>query len=267
MLYILLCFFMLFSGLAVLFYYLQGATHASRRGSDMYSFRRVLLLVAAVLPSASAQSVCQTGWTQAPSTSDWGSKCYREFGPTGRSMLRPHGSDPISGGYTPLACEAACKNDSATGRMLCLTSEAEMTFVVKQAYMTGWVGYTQNSSRSDYAEPAGGWGWECASTYVPTWGVDRDGIQQPDNVGMAQEGMVSCAVLFGDSTVSDQSCIEGDGIASIWARRALLTPTPRSFAQALTTHPAAQTPACVRTTRRHQPPPPAWTGASRPVAS
>ena len=233
---------MLFSGLAVLFYYLQGATHASRRGSDMYSFRRVLLLVAAVLPSASAQSVCQTGWTQAPSTSDWGSKCYREFGPTGRSMLRPHGSDPISGGYTPLACEAACKNDSATGRMLCLTSEAEMTFVVKQAYMTGWVGYTQNSSRSDYAEPAGGWGWECASTYVPTWGVDRDGIQQPDNVGMAQEGMVSCAVLFGDSTVSDQSCLEGDGIVSSWARRALPIPTPRSFAQALTTHPMLRRP-------------------------
>ena len=233
----------------------------------MWSFPGVLLLVAAVLPSALAQSVCQTGWTQAPSSSDWGSKCYREFGPTASGNMRLHGSDPISGGLTPLACEAACKNDSATGRMLCLASEAEMNFVTKQAYMTGWVAYTQNSSRSDYAEPAGGWGWDCASTYVPTWGMDSGGHQQPDNSGMAQEGMVSCAVLFGDSTVSDQSCIEGDGIASIWARRALLTPTPRSFAQALTTHPAAQTPACVRTTRRHQPPPPAWTGASRPVAS
>ena len=236
--------------------------------ADMRSYRGVLLL--AVLPSASAQSVCQTGWTQAPSSSDWGNKCYREFGPTSPSNIRPHGSDPLSGGYTRLGCEAACKNDSATGRMLCLASEAEMTFVTKQAYMTGWVAYTQNSSRSDYAEPAGGWGWECASTYVPTWGLDRGRHQQPDDNGMVQgvaADMVSCAVLFGDSTISDQNCLEGDGILSPWARRALPIPTPRSFAQALTTHPAAQTPACVRTTRRHQPPPPAWTGASRPTAS
>ena len=233
----------------------------------MYSFRGALLLVAAVLPSASAQSVCQTGWTQAPPSSDWGNKCYREFGPTASGNMRLHGSDPISGGLTPLACEAACKNDSATGRMLCLASEAEMNFVTKQAYMTGWVAYTQNSSRSDYAEPAGGWGWECGSTYVPPWSPAELGNQgDPDDRG-DNGADVSCAMLRRDGTVEDRSCQEGD-VTSFWSNSALLGPfltALRPCADCPLT--AAQWPASARTTRRHQPPPPAWTGASRPVAS
>ena len=190
----------------------------------MYSFRGALLLAAAVLPSASAQSVCQTGWTQAPSTSDWGSKCYRELGPT----AAPGGSEPITGGYLPSGCKAACKNESATARMLCLASEAENNFVTKQAYMDGWVAFTQNSSRSDYAEPADGWGWECGSTYVPTWDVN-----EPNNRGRVS-GDASCAVLLSDSTVTDKSCLEGDGG---WSRSALLGPYSRCCAHALTTRP------------------------------
>ena len=85
----------------------------------------VLLVVAALLPWASAQSVCQTGWTQAPSSSDWGSKCYRELGPPER--------DPeaiiIAGGYNYSACSVACKAESGTARMLCLASDAEAHFV------------------------------------------------------------------------------------------------------------------------------------------
>ena len=188
------------------FYHLQGAEFvnpnylvvATNSGipvaADMYSFRGVLLLVAAVLPSASAQSVCQTGWTQAPPSSDWGNKCYREFGPVGPSNVREGGSDPSSGGYTRLGCDAACKNDSATGRMLCLASEAEMTFVAKQAYMKGRVAFTQDSSRLDYAEPAGGWGWECGSTYVPSWSIDGDNGVQPSNTGEG-DGFVACAKM------------------------------------------------------------------------
>ena len=71
----------------------------------MFSFPGVLLLVAAVLASASAQSVCQTGWTQAPSTSDWGSKCYRELGPPERYAH----ATPTVGGYNHSACNVACR--------------------------------------------------------------------------------------------------------------------------------------------------------------
>ena len=224
----------------------------------------VLLLVAAVLASASAQSVCQTGWTQAPPTSNWGSKCYRELGPP----IRNPDATPTVGGYNHSACNVACEAESATARILCLASDAETSFVTKQAYMNGWVAYTQNSSRLDYAEPAGGWGWDCASTYVPTW-TTWDSSQfavQPDNGGNRGED-VSCGFLS-KTGMEDLSCQEGDGTLSSWSRSALLNPTPRAFThQALTTHPDAQNLACARTTRRHQPPPPAWTGASRPVAS
>ena len=188
----------------------------------------VLLVVAAVLPWASAQSVCQTGWTQAPNSSDWGSKCYRELGPPER--------DPeaiiTAGGYNYSSCSVACKAESGTARMLCLASDAEAHFVTKQAYMKGWVGYAQNASRSDYAEPAGGWGWECGSAYTPAWSgsIHGDGptgeeSAQPDDAGEFGED-VSCGFLTKDG-LEDLSCLEGDGILSVWSRRVLLNPTPR----------------------------------------
>lgn len=225
----------------------------------------VLLVVAAVLPSAWAQSVCQTGWTQSPSSSDWGSKCYRELGPPERDPE----ATPTAGGYNYSACSAACKAESGTARMLCLASDAEADFVTKQAYMMGWVGYTQNASHSDYAEPAGGWGWECGSAYTPAWSSsawssEGEARPQPDDAGQFGED-VSCGFLKRRG-MEDLSCLEGDGILTFWSRRVLLNPTPRSFAQALTAHPVAQEPACARTIRS-QPPRPAWTGASRPTAS
>ena len=198
----------------------------------MRSSRGVLLLATAVLPSASAQSVCQTGWTQAPSSSDWGSKCYRAFGPTA-----PIHSVPLSTGYNHSGCKAACKNDSTTGtgRMLCLASEAEMTFVAKQAYMKGRVAFTQDSSRLDYAEPAGGWGWECGSTYVPSWSIDGDNGVQPSNTGEG-DGFVACAKMTHAGTMQDRSCSEGDD-TTYWSNRALLGPLSRCRTHALTTHP------------------------------
>ena len=185
----------------------------------MCSFRSVLILAAAVLPSASAQSLCQTGWTQAPNSSEaWTSKCYREFGITSGPK-----ADPSSGGYNHSGCKAECKAQSATARMLCLTSDAEANFVAKQAYMDGWVAYTQNTSSSDYAEPAGGWSWECGSTYVPTWGVDPwQGISQPDNMGDNFGEDVSCALFVLDGRLADYGCREGDGTLNHWSRGALL---------------------------------------------
>ena len=186
----------------------------------------VLLLVAAVLPSASAQSVCQTGWTQAPNSSDWGSKCYRELGPPERDP----NAVPTAGGYNYSACSIACKAESGTARMLCLASDAEANFVTKQAYMDGWVGYSQNASRSDYAEPAGGWGWECGSAYTPAWSSSADGLAgqltpQPDDAGYFSED-VSCGLLKKDG-MEDLSCLEGDGFLTSWSRRVLLNPNPR----------------------------------------
>ena len=193
----------------------------------MCSFRSVLILAAAVLPSASAQSLCQTGWTQAPSSSEaWTSKCYREFGITSDPK-----SDPSSGGYNHSGCKAECKAQSATARMLCLTSDAEANFVAKQAYMDGWVAYTQNTSSSDYEEPAGGWGWECGSTYVPTWGADHwSGKSQPDDMGDNYDEDVSCALLGLDGMLMDYSCSEGDGVPNHWSRGALLGLDPRCCA-------------------------------------
>ena len=233
----------------------------------MRSFRGILLLVAAVLPSASAQSVCQTGWTQAPSNSDaWSNKCYRNIGPTvGRSsVMWP------KLGYNHSNCKAACKNVSATARLLCPASEAETNFVTKQAHMRGWVAYTQDTSSPDYAEPAGGWGWECGSTYVPAWAPQEDEYAsdaQPNDQGEAVWVDVSCAILRRDGFAEDRSCQEGDD-TTMWSNSALLGPLSRCRAPS-THHPptAAQCPASARTTRRHQPPPTAWTGASRPVAS
>ena len=190
----------------------------------MSGCRSVLLLVAAAFPSASAVSVCQSGWTQAPASSDWGNKCYREFGPTAGSR-DPYKAETVTGGYTPAQCTAACKSESATGRMLCLASEAETSFVTKQAYMDGWVAYTQDTSAPDYAEPAGGWGWECGSSYVPTWGLDGSGSgpdQEPNDMANFDLN-VSCAFLMSDGTISDQSCLEGDGIQVFWSRSALLS--------------------------------------------
>ena len=193
----------------------------------MCSFRSVLILATAVLPSASAQSVCQTGWTQGPSTSDWGNKCYREVGITTGPM-----GDARSGGYNQSACKAECKSHSATARMLCLTSASEANFVSKQAHMDGWVAYTQDTSSSDYAEPAGGWGWECGSTYVPTWGIDKwSGIPQPDNMGDNYDEDVSCAVLGLDGMLMDFSCRVGDGRINHYSRGAQLGLDPRCYAQ------------------------------------
>ena len=178
----------------------------------------VLLVVAAVLPWASALSVCQTGWTQAPNSSDWGSKCYRELGPPER--------DPeaiiTAGGYNYSSCSVACKAESGTARMLCLASDAEANFVTKQAYMVGWVGYAQNASRSDYAEPAGGWGWECGSEYTPAWSSfawssEGEARSQPDDAGGVGED-VSCGFLKRRG-MEDLSCLEGDGILTVWSRR------------------------------------------------
>ena len=179
--------------------------------------RVLLVVVAAVLPWASAQSVCQTGWTQAPSSSDWGSKCYRELGPPERD---PNGV-VTAGGYNYSACSIACKAESGTARMLCLASDAEANFVTKQAYMDGWVGYSQNASRSDYSEPAGGWGWECGSAYTPAWSSSADAedgnVPQPDDAGYFGED-VSCGLLKKDG-MEDLSCLEGDGILTVWSRR------------------------------------------------
>ena len=212
--------------------------------------RSVLLLVAAVLPSASAQSVCQTGWTQSPNSSDWGNKCYREYGPPKRD---PEGMIicPDGCGYTYGGCKAHCKNESATARILCPASQVEMDFVTNQAYLDGWVAYTQNTSSSDYAEPAGGWGWECGSTYEPLWELaDDGGVKEPNGRGTMLED-VSCAVLERGGKVverqelpgrlKDQSCLEGNGDAGDWpSHRALLGPNPRCCARththALTTH-------------------------------
>ena len=199
--------------------------------------RSVLLLVAAVLPSASAQSVCQTGWTQSPNSSDWGNKCYREYGPPKRD---PEGMIicPDGCGYTYGGCKAHCKNESATARVLCPASQVEMDFVAKQAFLDGWVAYTQNTSSSDYDEPAGGWGWECGSTYVPLWELHDDGsVRQPDGQGSMTED-VSCAVSKGNR-LDDRSCLEGDGDAGDWpSYSALPGPNPRCCARthALTTH-------------------------------
>ena len=176
----------------------------------------VLLVVAAVLPWASALSVCQTGWTQAPSSSNWGSKCYRELGPPERDPE----AIPTAGGYNYSACSIACKAESGTARMLCLASDAEANFVTKQAYMDGWVGYSQNASRSDYSEPAGGWGWECGSAYTPKWSSlawsDGQFRPQPDDTGSL--GDASCGFLTKDG-MEDLSCLEGDGIITGWSRR------------------------------------------------
>ena len=230
----------------------------------MCSFRSVLILAAAVLPSVSAQSLCQTGWTQAPNSSEaWSSKCYRNIGPTiGRgTVMWP------KFGFNHSNCKAECKNASATARLLCSASEAENNFVSKQAYMRGWVAFTQDDSRPDYEEPAGGWGWECGSTYVPPWSPAELGNQgDPDDRG-DNGADVSCAMLRRDGTVEDRSCQEGD-VTSFWSNSALLGPfltALRPCADCPLT--AAQWPASARTTRRHQPPPPAWTGASRLTAS
>ena len=188
----------------------------------MRSFRGILLLVAAVLPSASAQSVCQTGWTQAPSSSDaWSNKCYRNIGPTvdESAVMWP------KLGYNHSNCKAACKNDSATARLLCPASEAETNFVTKQAHMKGWVALTQDSASPDYAEPAGGWGWECGSTYVPPWAPQENTFTsdaEPDNQGdMGAD--VSCAYLRRDGFMEDRSCQEGDD-TTMWTNGALLGP-------------------------------------------
>ena len=195
----------------------------------MRIFRSVLLVVAAVLPIASAENrgVCQTGWTQAPSSSDWGHKCYREFGHTASPL-----GEPTTGGYNHSDCKALCKAQSTTSRMLCLASTSEANFVAKQAHMDGWVAYTQDSSRSDYTEPAGGWGWECGSMYTPTWGYDGsyNGNPQPDNMGDDYDEDVSCAILVLDGTMRDYSCREGDGVVNFWSFGALLSLAPHCSA-------------------------------------
>ena len=192
------------------------------------------MLAVAVLPAVLAQSVCQTGWTQAPPNSDWGDKCYREFGPTAT-----RGSISLSVGYNHFACQAACKNESATARMLCLMSGAETSFVTKQAHMKGWVAFTQDSSRSDYVEPAGGWGWECGSTYVPAWAPQEDDAdsQEPNDWGGGggDSGVgASCAALRRDGFMEDMTCQEGDATAP---NSALLVPLSRCYTHVLTTHP------------------------------
>ena len=191
------------------------------------------MLAVAVLPAVLAQSVCQTGWTQAPPNSDWGDKCYREFGPTA-TISMTWGSLSLSVGYNHSACQAACKNESATARMLCLMSGAETSFVTKQAHMNGWVAFTQDSSRSDYVEPAGGWGWECGSTYVPAWAPEED---EPNDRTLDGDPVdVSCAALRRDGFMEDMSCQEGDE-TTLYSTRALLGPLSRCCAHVLTTHP------------------------------
>ena len=175
---------------------------------------------------------------------------------------------PLMPGYNHTACKAKCSAESTTARMLCLMSEAENNFVTRQAHMKGFVAYTQNTSSSDYAEPAGGWGWECGSTYVPAWSPEDEGDRaEPDNSG--DGGDVSCAMLRAESdgTIKDASCQEG-GEDSFWSNGALLGPCITVLCPC-TDYPltAAQWHACARMTRRHPPPPPAWTGASRPTAS
>ena len=141
-------------------------------------------------------------------------------------------------GYNHSGCKAACSANTATARMLCLASVAENNFVSKQANMKGWIAFTQNHSRSDYAEPAGGWGWECGSAFVPTWTPafpELGDEAEPNNKGESGTD-VSCALLRRDGTVHDRSCGEG-GVETFWDHSALLGPLSRCRAQALTNHP------------------------------
>ena len=170
-------------------------------------------LVLVALTAASAQTACSPGWTQAPPTSTWGDKCYKEFGP---HTSLAHGN-PIAGGHNYTSCKEACKSEVATGKPLCATSSAEIAFVAGSSNMEGWIGYTQSTAASDYSEPAGGWGWEgCSSTFVPTWYTDPYGGQQePDNSGNGQSEGVSCSLLYDDQTLRDYPCDSGN---ALWAQ-------------------------------------------------
>ena len=172
----------------------------------------VVLLLA--MPAAVAQTACLPGWTQAPSSSSWGDKCYKEFGPSADAR----DGMPTTGGHNHSECRQVCRSQSTTGRLLCATSSSEIAYVAGSAYMEGWTGYTQDTTASDYAEPAGGWRWEgCVSTYQPTWYQYSSGSRQtPDDTGNGMTSDVSCTILFADQTINDYAC--GDGTGSAWSR-------------------------------------------------
>ena len=181
-----------------------------------------MLIAASVLPMTSAQSVCQPGWTQTPASSAWGQKCYKEFGPTAEPM--GNANDVCDCGYNYAECKAHCAGQSASARVMCPASKAEITFVSNQAHVGGWIAYTQDSSRSDYAEPAGGWGWECGSTYddVP-WELQPNwGSAQPDDESADQHADVSCTLLTSNGTFMDVSCIDGGTGSTPWFRSACI---------------------------------------------
>ena len=135
-----------------------------RRGSASSFYATVLIICH--LTTASSQNICPLGWTQGPASSVWASKCYREIGPVGSTQ------DGVqkSGGYSHAECDAVCKASSTTSRLICLASSAEQTWVTQSGHFEGWTSYVQDPLASDYAEPAGGWGWQgCGSTFSPIW--------------------------------------------------------------------------------------------------
>ena len=126
-----------------------------------------VLLILITLPSTSSQTVCPAGFTQAPSTSTWGDKCYREIGPVTAQNTQP-GTETT--GYTHSQCDGVCKAASPSARVVCMTSAEEMTWVSSKASLKGWTNYIQDTTAPDYSEPAGGWGWQgCTSSYSPAW--------------------------------------------------------------------------------------------------
>ena len=146
----------------------MGAAKASRPRSSRRAtssiYAAALILIA--LPATLSQTVCPAGFTQAPSTSTWGDKCYRQLGPAGRMAKKV----PTSGGYGHAECDGVCKAASPSARVVCMTSAEEMTWVSSKASLKGWTNYIQDTTAPDYSEPAGGWGWQgCTSSYSPAW--------------------------------------------------------------------------------------------------
>lgn len=180
-----------------------------------------MLIAASVLPTISAQSVCQPGWTQTPANSAWGQKCYKEFGPTAEPMGAQN-AVCTDCGYSHAQCKAQCAGETATARVYCAASAAEITFA-KDVGLSGWTAYTQDSSRPDYSEPAGGWAWECGSTYADIpWDPDILGHQQPDDAGDNTDVDVSCALLLNNGTFADAGCANGGADSMPWTRCALI---------------------------------------------
>ena len=120
------------------------------------------LLPVLLAAAASAQTACPAGWTPSPATRDWPDKCYKEIGP----IAKMNGGAPFQAGRNHSGCKQLCAEQSATARLACFHSAAELHFVVNTSHIDGWVGYEQDKQAADYSEPGGGWGWTtCSSTF------------------------------------------------------------------------------------------------------